>query len=208
MEEKIEEILEKIWMLMEDERNIRDELTEQDIQELVESGLLEEKNGTITLTTSGHEEARRMVRNHRLAERLFHDVLEIKGESLHGHACIMEHAIAKEVEEAICTLLGHPRVCPHGRAIPPGDCCRLHRKVIERIVLTLKEMENGERGRVSYILTKKFPRMHKLMSLGLVPGAELELIQKKPTFVIKLEETQIAIDDEVAGNIYVRKVPE
>jgi len=40
-------------------------------------------------------------------------------------ACRMEHIIDPEVTNSICTFLGHPRRCPHGRAIPYGDCCEL-----------------------------------------------------------------------------------
>ena len=120
------------------------------------------------------------MRRHRLAERLFTDVLEIRESTIHGHACTLEHAIPEEVEEAICTLLGHPKECPHGKPIPPGRCCKIHRKVVETIVVSLAEMEEGERGRIAYLLTRKLPRMHRLMSLGIVPGTEVEVLQKTP----------------------------
>jgi DtxR family Mn-dependent transcriptional regulator len=40
-------------------------------------------------------------------------------------ACRMEHIIDPEVTDSICSFLGHPRRCPHGKSIPTGDCCDL-----------------------------------------------------------------------------------
>jgi DtxR family Mn-dependent transcriptional regulator len=40
-------------------------------------------------------------------------------------ACRMEHIINPEVTNSICSFLGHPKSCPHGRSIPTGDCCEL-----------------------------------------------------------------------------------
>ena len=72
-------------------------------------------------------------------------------------------------------------------------------------MVSLAEMEEGERGRIAYLLTRKLPRMHRLMSLGIVPGTEVEVLQKTPSIVIKVEDVKIALDNEVAGDIYVKK---
>jgi len=37
----------------------------------------------------------------------------------------MEHIIDPEVTASICSFLGHPRKCPHGKPIPSGNCCEL-----------------------------------------------------------------------------------
>ena len=41
----------------------------------------------------------------------------------HTQACKFEHIISPELDERICSFLGHPKTCPHGNPIPPGDCC-------------------------------------------------------------------------------------
>jgi len=38
-------------------------------------------------------------------------------------ACKFEHILSPEATDKICTFLGHPRTCPHGAPIPPGQCC-------------------------------------------------------------------------------------
>ncbi|WP_244372834.1 iron dependent repressor, metal binding and dimerization domain protein [Archaeoglobus fulgidus] len=83
-----------------------------------------------------------MVRLHRLAERLLSDILGFK--DVEEHACRFEHLIDDEAEEAICTLLGHPQVCPHGRTIPAGNCCIIKETEVERVIYRLSELSQGD----------------------------------------------------------------
>ena len=64
--------------------------------------------------------ARNVVRRHRLAESLFANILDLDAEKREEIACEVEHTLLPEVEEAICTLLGHPAICPDGKPIPLG----------------------------------------------------------------------------------------
>src|SRR5580693_8039540 len=87
-------------------------------------GLVELHSGAVAFTPRGEERARSVIRRHRLAERLFMDVLAIRDEgSIEKNACTFEHILSPEVTDRICTFLGHPRTCPHGSPIPEGDCC-------------------------------------------------------------------------------------
>ncbi|MBI4210042.1 MAG: metal-dependent transcriptional regulator [Candidatus Diapherotrites archaeon] len=70
----------------------------------------------ITLMPAGRKTAEKIVRNLRLTELLFRDVLKIDYRS--DSVCRLEHAITDEVAEAIRKLLGNPRECPHGKIIP------------------------------------------------------------------------------------------
>ncbi len=74
--------------------------------------------GRYAFSPEGERRARQLVRSHRLAERLTQDVL---GQSAEPSACEFEHLLGTEVVDAICTLLGHPRECPHGYPIPTGE---------------------------------------------------------------------------------------
>jgi ABC-type glutathione transport system ATPase component len=87
-------------------------------------GLVELRAGEVAFTPRGEARARSVIRRHRLAERLFMDVLAIRDESsIEKNACTFEHILSPEVTDRICTFLGHPRTCPHGSPIPEGDCC-------------------------------------------------------------------------------------
>ncbi len=77
----------------------------------------------ILLTDRGKSRARDVVRRHRLAERLFKDTFRIDDQEARTQACTFEHIISPELDERICSFLGHPTTCPHGNPIPPGECC-------------------------------------------------------------------------------------
>jgi putative ABC transport system ATP-binding protein len=77
----------------------------------------------IQLTDRGKSRARDVVRRHRLAERLFKDTFRIDDHEAHSQACKFEHIISPELDQRICSFLGHPTTCPHGNPIPPGECC-------------------------------------------------------------------------------------
>lgn len=94
------------------------------ISKLEEEGFLSyKKYYGVNLTREGKRIAEKVVRKHRLAERLLVDVLNIEREEIEEVACGFEHAINENVEEEICKLLKHPRICPHGNPIPKGKCC-------------------------------------------------------------------------------------
>lgn len=88
-----------------------------------ERHLVELQNGEALLTPVGSQRARGVVRRHRLAERLFKDTFAVDDAEAHDQACRFEHIISPELDQRICTFLGHPKTCPHGNPIPPGACC-------------------------------------------------------------------------------------
>ena len=80
----------------------------------------------VEFTASGRRRAADVIRRHRLAERLFTDSLAMDSETeIEQQACKFEHILSPGATDKICTFLGHPRTCPHGAAIPPGQCCGL-----------------------------------------------------------------------------------
>ena len=160
--------------------------------------------GTLELTAKGWEEARYCVRRHRLAERLMADVLDIKTGLLHEAGCKMEHVLMKEVEQNICTLLGHPTACPHGKPIPPGACCAAARELPRKLVLPLSECEPGETAKIAYVQSKDADAMNKLTVMGILPGLTVKLLRKSPSCLFQLGESQFAIDKKLGGRIFVR----
>jgi DtxR family Mn-dependent transcriptional regulator len=75
----------------------------------------------VTLTTSGRVIARRVIRNHRLVELLMKQTLGVNVDE--SVACGIEHHMTEVFTNALCTVLKHPRKCPHGNRIPMGSCC-------------------------------------------------------------------------------------
>ncbi len=124
-----DEVLEHLWTRRESQDHIEShDFTEMQWRRLIATltriGLVKVENGREQFTTSGEERARNVIRRHRLAERLFMDVLSIQDEiEVESSACKFEHILSPDVTDRICTLLGHPTACPHGSPIPHGDCC-------------------------------------------------------------------------------------
>lgn len=71
-------------------------------------------------------------------------------------------------------------------------------------VMTVGELEGGERAEVVG-LTGRSGRRNALSVFGLVPGSELTLIQRRPAFVLRIGETELALDEEIAREILVRR---
>jgi hypothetical protein len=87
-----------------------------------------ENESEVHLTEAGSRRARDVVRRHRLAERLFTDTFAIEDAEAQAQACRFEHIITPELDQRICSFLGHPKTCPHGNPIPPGSCCAIDSK--------------------------------------------------------------------------------
>jgi Fe2+ transport system protein FeoA len=80
----------------------------------------------------------------------------------------------------------------------------LAEREVSQFVCRLKELEANERGTIAYLATEDEGRLRKLMAMGAMPGLKITMIQKFPSYVFKVGETQFAIDEEMAEGIYVR----
>ncbi len=209
-----EEILELVWVLKE--RNIdslkilveksREPQTNKLIEELVNEKYLEISGNTVSLTESGYKHAENIIRRLRLAEVLFTEILEMEDKIVRDQACEFEHILMAEVTDSICTFLGHPLKCPHGLRIPRGDCCAKYSIDIKPFVKPLFDLGIGDLGQIVFMSPKTHTRLDRLMNFGLTPGTVVKLHQKKPSFVVQIGETDLAIDSEIARNIYVKRV--
>jgi DtxR family transcriptional regulator, Mn-dependent transcriptional regulator len=177
-----------------------------DLEALAADGLLRLDGQAVSLAPAGEARARDVVRRHRLTERLFKDLLAVSESTMEAQACELEHILSPEATESVCTLLGHPPTCPHGRPIPPGPCCGTYQKTMRPLVTGLHHFELGATGRIVFIAPRFHDRMDRLAALGVIPGSELRLHQRSPSYVVEIGETTIALDPEIAGEIFVKPV--
>jgi DtxR family Mn-dependent transcriptional regulator len=159
------------------------------------------------LTRKGLKEGRGCVRRHRLAERLMADVLNVKAKLVDEAGCKLEHILHKGLEDNICILLGHPTTCPHGRAIPSGQCCKDRKRRARSLVMPLSEMEAGQSGKIAYIHTQDREMLRKVMAMGALPGLSVRLEQRFPSYVFQMGESRFAVDKDVAEQIRVWVAP-
>jgi DtxR family Mn-dependent transcriptional regulator len=177
-----------------------------DLAELAAAGLVRLEGDHVLLTRDGEERAKDVVRRHRLTERLFRDLLDLGGKAMEDQACEFEHILSREATESVCTLLGHPPTCPHGKPIPPGECCGAFQRTVRPLVTGLRTFEVGATGRIVFIAPKFHDRMDRLAALGVIPGSTVKLHQRSPSYVIEVGETTIALDPEIAGEIFVKPI--
>lgn len=184
----------------------KDKVKPDELEALIEDGLITVQNDKIFMTSKGREFAIQIIRRHRLAECLMGYVLHISPDAMEKVACEMEHTLLPEVEESICTLLGHPDTAPDGKPVPPGKCCIQKSRKIEKMLINIAELNPGDEGKIAYIRPKSHNRLIKLTAFGLIPGQRVKLTQKSPTFCISFEQTEIAIEKDIAEEIYVWKI--
>lgn len=212
LDEKAEELLETMWIHTEEKMETFISLdslqaTEKaPVKPLVEAGYINFADNRVTLTDKGRPVARSIVRRHRLAERLLADVLGTRDTLIHEKACKFEHLLDRGLDESICSLLGHPKICPHGKPIPPGRCCRQKLVPSQKLVSPLSQLAHGQRGKVAYVYAPESSQLQKLMAMGILPGAPIILLQNFPSYVFQIGQTQFAVDKDIADAIYVRMV--
>lgn len=206
LSDKSEEILEHMWtQQIEKDEPVRTQiLPDEEISALQKEGLVTISGGEVTMTETGKEEARGCVRRHRLAERLLSDVLNGAEEDIHAAGCKFEHGLHRGLEEKVCTILGHPEKCPHDKPIPPGECCERMEKEPGQLIRPLTEAEVDDILVVAYLQSEEHSDLRKLMAVGALPGTELKLKQKYPSYVLKIAHTEFALDEAMADQIYVR----
>ena len=211
---RIDELLELIWMLQEEGKLSVGELERQSrqpklgdlLKRMEKLGYVSREDKELALTRDGVQQARQITRRHRLAECLLRNVLELEDEQVEMTACAFEHILDAAVTDAVCTFLGHPPTCPHGKPIPPGPCCLKRSERLQPIVTRLMDMEPGKSGKIVLITPKHRLRYDKLSTFGLIPGNVVKLVQRYPSCVVRIGETELALDADTVSDIYVRPI--
>ena len=131
--EHVEMYLKAIWHIKERGENIkintiakilhiRQPSVVQMLKKLNEKNLVNYSKAGVTLTQDGERIGSSMMRNSRLLEVLMESALKVAIDE--EMVCGIEHHMKKQFTDALCTMLKHPRKCPHDHDIPMGDCCK------------------------------------------------------------------------------------
>lgn len=213
-QERIDEALELLWVLGEENKrdlktfklSSEDEDIDTVIEKMIYDGLVKIEGDDLILTDQGKRNSKGLIRRHRLAERLFTDVFDLRGATIHEEACKMEHILSEELTDSVCTFLGHPPLCPHGKVIPRGECCKKYRINVAPVVTRLSDFEVGQKGKIVFIVSIDPQRLNRLNSIGIIAGGEIKLLQRKPSIVVQIDETTVALDPDIAKEIHVKRL--
>ena len=130
--EHVEMYLKAIWHIKERNEpvkisviakmlNVRQPSVVQMLKKLNEKELVEYNKAGVFLTKTGEKIGSSMMRNSRLLEVLMDSALKVEIDE--EMVCGIEHHMNIQFTDALCTMLNHPRKCPHDRDIPMGECC-------------------------------------------------------------------------------------
>ena len=212
----IDEILEAVWIADEDgdlrianlkvdcPHDMLDIEIPECITQLADDGLLAVRGEEVEFTPAGRKQARDIIRRHRLAQRLLMDVLDVSEKESELMACKFEHILSKEVTDKVSAFLGHPTFDPTGRPIPAGDTPSESTELIAPLVSRLNRLRVGSQARIAFLTPSFHKRFDRLAAFGINPGSEITLHQTRPAFVVRIGETELAIDKDIAREIFVR----
>ena len=130
--EHVEMYLKAIWHIKERNEpvkisviakmlNVRQPSVVQMLKKLNEKELVEYNKAGVFLTETGEKIGSSMMRNSRLLEVLMDSALKVEIDE--EMVCGIEHHMNIQFTDALCTMLNHPRKCPHDHDIPMGECC-------------------------------------------------------------------------------------
>ena len=130
--EHVEMYLKAIWHIKERNEdvkistiakmlNVRQPSVVQMLKKLNGKNLVEYNKAGVNLTEEGEKIGASMLRNSRLLEVLMDSALKVEIDE--EMVCGIEHHMNKQFTDALCTMLNHPRKCPHNHKIPEGECC-------------------------------------------------------------------------------------
>lgn len=156
----------------------------------------------VTLTDSGRREALRVLRRHRILETYLTEVLGYAWEEVHDEAERLEHAVSDRLIAAMAESLGDPSHDPHGAPIPTEE------GTIEASRWDcLADIEVGRRIEIRAVDDKGAPELREMEALGLVPGAEVTVVERHPDgrLSLKLSDPEGSCDvaASLAGLVYV-----
>src|SRR6476646_5926034 len=186
----------------------------QTVARMARDGLVTvEGDRHLQLTDEGHRLATRVMRKHRLAERLLTDVIGLDWELVHEEACRWEHVMSETVEKRLLELLGHPTESPYGNPIPGLD--ELGSDTPEEGFMdgveSLAKVATLEKGtvlvrRISEEMQKDESLMSALRRVGALPDRSVTVVATDEGVLVGSGGESAEIVPEAAEHIFVRRL--
>ena len=154
------------------------------------------------LTEPGRERAERVVRKHRIIERLLTDFMGYTAAEAHVHADALGDTFTEDMVERIDERLGHPDRCPHGWPVDPD-----FEQEENKQLAPLAELEPGARATIVRLAEHDGDLLHWFYDEGLVPGREIEVRETQPAagqMTVRLNGAERAIGEKAAAGLFVK----
>jgi DtxR family transcriptional regulator, Mn-dependent transcriptional regulator len=175
------------------------------LKRLEAEGLIERgKKKEALLTEAGRERAERVVRKHRIIERLLTDFMGYSGYESHERADALGDTFTDEMVERIDDRLGHPQRCPHGWPVDPSV-----EQAENAELAPLATLPAGTRATIVRLAEHDGDLLHWFYDQGLVPGTSILVRTAEPAadqFTVAIEKVgERAISEKAAAGLFVRR---
>jgi DtxR family transcriptional regulator, Mn-dependent transcriptional regulator len=165
---------------------------------LIERGAQKEA----VLTGPGRERAERVVRKHRIIERLLTDFMGYTAAEAHVHADELGDTFTEDMVERIADKLGNPDRCPHGWPVDPA-----FEQEENNELAALAELEAGTQATIVRLAEHDGDLLHWFYDQGLTPGTHIEVRAAQPAagqFSVRIDGDERAIGEKAAASVFVR----
>jgi Mn-dependent DtxR family transcriptional regulator len=155
------------------------------------------------LTRKGRARAEKVVRRHRIIERLLTDFMGYTAAEAHVHADELGDTFSDDMIERIEERLGHPQRCPHGWPVDPEVEQRENHELTP-----LSTLEPGDRATIVRLAEHDGELLHWFYDHGLVPGTDLEVRDAQPAagqVTVRLNGNEREVGERAAAGLFVKR---
>ncbi len=171
------------------------------LKRLEADGLVERgEHKEAILTEPGIKRAERVVRKHRIVERMLTDFMGYSAAEAHVHADELD--IPDEMVERIDERLGNPDRCPHGWPVDPA-----FEQEENKSLSPLADLETGREAEIVRLAEHDGELLHWFYDEGFTPGTHVVIREAQPAagqFKVLLAGNERAIGEKAAAGLYVR----
>ena len=154
------------------------------------------------LTRTGRARAERVVRKHRIIERLLTDFMGYSAAEAHVHADELGDTFSDDMVERIAERLGNPERCPHGWPVDPD-----FEKAENAELVALAELGEGKKATIVRLAEHDGDLLHWFYDQGLEPGTKLQMSAADPasgSFRVKVDGREETVAEKAAAGLFVK----
>jgi DtxR family Mn-dependent transcriptional regulator len=160
------------------------------------------ENKEALLTRKGRARAEKVVRKHRLIERLLTDFMDYTAAEAHVHADEIGESFSDDMIERVAKKLGNPERCPHGWPVDPQV-----EQAENDELKPLAELEEGSKATIVRLAEHDGELLHWFYDQGFEPGRKLQMTAADPaagSFRVKLDGREETLAEKAAAGLFVR----
>jgi DtxR family Mn-dependent transcriptional regulator len=184
----------------------------QTVARMERDGLLtvSDSDRHLELTEEGELVAVRVMRKHRLAERLLTDVIGLELAYVHEEACRWEHVMSERVERRVIEMIDGPLVSPYGNPVPGLEDLGIERKQAQNrderpISQVFSELPvSGVVTRIGETPQAEPDLLAELMELGVLPGNTVSVRSANHGIEISAPGGAMTVTDDDARHLFIR----